>query len=662
MPLKLHNNGITIQDDGDLDDTTVDGDLTITGDVEVGSTGTLKAFTEEIHFGGADGSKSNRIYCDETTDQTNIGLNSDLGRQLVICDRDVVEDDFGHAVPTNPTLFIQSALDPDTNNTRWGSFSHTGDAANAGYFDYVLGAGVHRFGGAGVPGVATAVNDVFVNGAFEVDGAVDFGSTLDVAGAVNIVSILDVTGAASLASTFSVGGNADFESDVTVSGQLDVDGAVDFGSALGVDGAVTFNSTLDVTGGTSTFGSPAIYLRSDGKISTGGETAPDCAAGGITLDINANDGIFFSAKSSDIAHALASYGETDTFYSLRKYDGDGGGTRIRSFADGDEAHPVGYFVETFVENNADTVTGKAGYGLLNFYAAQHDGAGNLVDVADAGNAFSIRCRKNNASETKFLLKGNGDFWHAGSGVIDGGLSTGGETAPDCEDGGITLNMGANDGIFLSAKSSDIAHGLTAYAETDTFFTINKRDAAGGGLSMRSFTDGGEGEAVGWSVSTFIRDTLDTTTSVAGLGGINFSVCQHDGSNNKVTCAANGNLFTVRRWYNSGGGADWEVAFIIKGDGDIYYDGADQGAFDAEQDALACRDAAYTIAGEFDKVLAYNREELERIGVMQNGFISNRKMTKLNLFGLAEVYAVVEKLCEKFGLSYEDIRKEIRGLK
>lgn len=76
-----------------------------------------------------------------------------------------------HAVTTNPTLFIHSALDPDTDNTRWGSFSHTGTAGAAGYFDYVTGAGPHRFGGTGTPGSATATNDVYINGKLEVDGA-----------------------------------------------------------------------------------------------------------------------------------------------------------------------------------------------------------------------------------------------------------------------------------------------------------------------------------------------------------------------------------------------------------------------------------------------------------------------------------------------------------
>jgi len=41
----------------------------------------------------------------------------------------------------NPTFFIHSDLDPDTNNTRWGSLAHTGTEVAAGQFEIKTGAG-----------------------------------------------------------------------------------------------------------------------------------------------------------------------------------------------------------------------------------------------------------------------------------------------------------------------------------------------------------------------------------------------------------------------------------------------------------------------------------------------------------------------------------------
>ena len=48
-----------------------------------------------------------------------------------------------------------------------------------------------------------------------------------------------------------------------------------------------------------------------------------------------------------------------------------------------------------------------------------------------------------------------------------------ETAPDADVGGLTLQLGANDGNALTCKSSDVAHGVTNYAEADTFFQLRK---------------------------------------------------------------------------------------------------------------------------------------------------------------------------------------------
>ena len=71
---------------------------------------------------------------------------------------------------------------------------------------------------------------------------------------------------------------------------------------------------------------------------------------------------------------------------------------------------------------------------------------------------------------------------------DGKFSTGGEVTPDCAAGGITLNQGDGDGFIFTLKSSDIAHGVTDVAQTDTYMTIAKASGAKGGVQMVGFTD------------------------------------------------------------------------------------------------------------------------------------------------------------------------------
>jgi len=53
-----------------------------------------------------------------------ISLGDDCGRQLVLCDADMRGEDWEHDVQTNPTLYIHSAEDPDTDETQWVSLAH----------------------------------------------------------------------------------------------------------------------------------------------------------------------------------------------------------------------------------------------------------------------------------------------------------------------------------------------------------------------------------------------------------------------------------------------------------------------------------------------------------------------------------------------------------
>ena len=76
---------------------------------------------------------------------------------------------------------------------------------------------------------------------------------------------------------------------------------------------------------------------------------------------------------------------------------------------------------------------------------------------------------------------------------NGKLSTGGETSPDVVTGGLCLNTGAQDGIFLSCKNSDIAHGRTSLDETDTLFSMRKISGDKGGVDIRAYTDAAGGD-------------------------------------------------------------------------------------------------------------------------------------------------------------------------
>ena len=89
---------------------------------------------------------------------------------------------------------------------------------------------------------------------------------------------------------------------------------------------------------------------------------------------------------------------------------------------------------------------------------------------------------------------------------NGKLTTGGRTSPDVIPGGLCLDTGAQDGIFLSCKNSDIAHGRTSLDETDTLFSIRKLSGDKGGVGIRGYTD-----AAGGDPAIRIFGTIDSSS-------------------------------------------------------------------------------------------------------------------------------------------------------
>lgn len=58
-------------------------------------------------------------------------------------------------------------------------------------------------------------------------------------------------------------------------------------------------------------------------------------------------------------------------------------------------------------------------------------------------------------------------------LVGGEIATGGETAPDVSAGGLCLDQNALDTSIMTFKNSDVAHGITSQAETDTYGLFKK---------------------------------------------------------------------------------------------------------------------------------------------------------------------------------------------
>ena len=73
---------------------------------------------------------ASQFYGSYSNSQLALELGANLGRQLVLCNGDAAQGrDYDHATPTNPTLYVHSANDPNEDNTEYVSVHRTGPQA-----------------------------------------------------------------------------------------------------------------------------------------------------------------------------------------------------------------------------------------------------------------------------------------------------------------------------------------------------------------------------------------------------------------------------------------------------------------------------------------------------------------------------------------------------
>lgn len=190
--------------------------------------------------------------------------------------------------------------------------------------------------------------------------------------------------------------------------------------------------------------------------------------------------------------------------------------------------------------------------------------------------------------------------------------------------GLTINQGANDDEIFALKSSDVAHGMTAITETDTFSFFQKRSATGGGLLVYGLEDAnGSNQAVcihgiGWSEST------DDTS--ASLGIVRLSGGRSD-STSAQGLSATGNILSVD---NEG-----TTRLLLKGNGDLHVTNTTITALDGEDDIALVRASQVAMSNgvgiamdEWDEHLRASEEDLRRVGVLRGDFINVQRFQSL----------------------------------
>lgn len=231
---------------------------------------------------------------------------------------------------------------------------------------------------------------------------------------------------------------------------------------------------------------------------------------------------------------------------------------------------------------------------------------------------------------------------------DGRIRTGNYSNPAFVDpGGIWVHNGANDGYSMIFSNADVSTGI-ANPGVNTFGGVRKHSTTLGGLQIDGFPETTQATAL--VLTGYYNGTADTTTTTSSRGLIEAT----------ALTALPGTTANLMVWRDL-----LVTEMILKNNGLLYVNtsgpfGGYVGTFDTERDALACRDAAYAMAGKWDQTLAYKRMDLERMGVMEGGFLCVQRMTAMTLSGVSEVYQVLDFVLTKMlGTSYEEIRELVR---
>ena len=149
------------------------------------------------------------------------------------------------------------------------------------------------------------------------------------------------------------------------------------------------------------------FLRTDSsrKLSTGGEDAADCDAGGLTLDHNANDAKVLTFKNSDVSHSMTALGEADTYANFGKNSSATGGLFIQGISE--STFPL---TIRGAGNSTDTAKSGAAAGFIMLEAAQFNGS---TSVASPGSNVNLVTIRSGTDDCVFIFDEEGDF-HADS--------------------------------------------------------------------------------------------------------------------------------------------------------------------------------------------------------------------------------------------------------
>jgi hypothetical protein len=164
-------------------------------------------------------------------------------------------------------------------------------------------------------------------------------------------------------------------------------------------------------------------------------------------------------------------------------------------------------------------------------------------------------------------------------------------------GAVVLNQGADDDAIAEMKSSDVAHGITDFAATDTYATWGKFSSANGGLFCEALTAG----IVAFGLNADYV-TGDVAKSNAAAGPVVFNARKKSGTGVGAP-AANENIAVFQ--------ANGLTRQILDSDGDSHQDvGTAWTNFDDHDDVALLTALSVQVSRPDDPIRTHFRAFLE----------------------------------------------------
>jgi len=204
--------------------------------------------------------------------------------------------------------------------------------------------------------------------------------------------------------------------------------------------------------------------------------------------------------------------------------------------------------------------------------------------------------------------------------------------------GLTINQGAADNEILALKSSDVAHGMTDYTETDTYCWIRKYSATEGGCSITGMRATGSR-----SLSFNGFGTADNTAKTTAADAYVYINTGKKSGTAVAACGADANLLVI--------GNASTARFIFDAEGSAHAD-VEWTAYDSYDD-LALLDSleSHLVKREFGEFLRYNRDALQRAGIVNFYDTGPRAMvnfTRLSMLHTGAIRQLGRKLDDMAG--------------